>query len=110
VLTLNYQLASDLTNTSNAPVQHMRLTVGHLTYDGHGSHAPITSATVAVSFDGGTTWQPALVAGHDGHYTVTWKNPASAAGTSPDLRVTATDAAGGSITQAITAAYTIAAR
>jgi hypothetical protein len=90
-------------------VQHMRLSVGHLTYDGYGSHAPITSATVAVSFDGGATWQPAVVGGHDGQYTVAWKNPASAAGTSPDLRVTATDAAGGSITQTITNAYTIAA-
>jgi hypothetical protein len=109
VLTLNYQLATSETDTSSAPVQHLRLTVGHLTYDGHGSHAPITSATVAVSFDGGTTWQPAVVGGHDGHYKVTWKNPAAAAGTSPDLRVTATDAAGGSITQTITNAYTIAA-
>lgn len=109
VLTLNYQLATSETDTSSAPVQHMRLTVGHLTYDGNGSHAPITSATVAVSFDGGTTWQPAVVAGHDGRYPVTWKNPASAAGTSPDLQVTATDAAGGSITQTITSAYTIAA-
>lgn len=109
VLTLNYQLATSETDTSSAPVEHMRLTVGHLTYDGYGSHAPITSATVAVSFDGGATWQSAAVAGHDGRYTVTWHNPASAAGTSPDLQVTATDAAGGSITQTITSAYTIAA-
>jgi len=110
VMSLNYQLAADLHNTSAAPEQTMRLTVGHLSYGGHGSHAPITSARVSVSFDGDKTWVPALVAGFAGHYTVCWQNPVSAAGTSPELKVTATDALGGSITQTITAAYTIAAQ
>lgn len=109
-LTLDYRLATDETNTSHAPIQTMNLDVAHLTYDGKGSHAPITSARVSVSFDGGTSWVPALVLGVNGHYTASWPNPASAAGSSPMLKVTATDAAGGSITQTITNAYTIAAR
>ncbi|MEW1862309.1 hypothetical protein AB0399_18360 [Streptomyces sp. NPDC088194] len=108
-LTVNYQLAADLTNTSASAVQTMGVNVGHLAYDGHGSHAAITSAHVSVSFDGGSTWQPAAVAGYAGHYVAAWHNPASAAGTDPSLKITATDNAGGSLTQTIAHAYTIAA-
>ncbi|WP_089101481.1 hypothetical protein [Streptomyces hyaluromycini] len=107
-LTLGYRLASDNNNTSDRPIQTMRLDVGHVSYDGAGSHSRITSAKVSVSYDGGTTWKPALVVGAHGTYQVAWLNPASAHGTSPALKVTATDAAGGSITQTITNAYTIA--
>jgi hypothetical protein len=110
VMTLSYRLAVDQENTSASKVQVLALTVGHVTYDGFGSHAPITSAHVSVSFDGGKSWVPALVAGLGGHYVALWQNPASAAGSSPELRVTATDAAGGSISQTITAAYTVAAQ
>lgn len=109
VLTLRYLLDANELNTSSSPVQQLKLDVGHLTYDGIGSHAAITSASVDVSFDGGTTWQRAVGGGHDGHYTAHWHNPAAARGTSPALRVTATDADGGSITQVVDNAYTIAA-
>lgn len=109
VLNLDYHLSTDASNTSGSAVQAMQLDVGHLTYDGQGSHAPITSATVSVSFDGGKTWTHAVVGGAFGHYVAFWRNPASAAGTSPELRVTAADAFGGSVTQTITSAYTIAA-
>jgi hypothetical protein len=104
-LTLDYQLAADESNTSHSPVQTMGLQVGHVTYNGIGSRSPITSATVSVSFDNGTTWHPAAVVGFAGHYVALWHNPAS--GGSPELRVTATDAAGDAITQTITNAYTI---
>jgi hypothetical protein len=104
-LTLDYQLAVDKSNTSHSPVQTLGLRVGHVSYDGVGSHSPITSATVSVSFDNGATWHPATVAGFAGHYVALWRNPAS--GGSPELRVTATDAAGDAITQTITNAYTI---
>ena len=107
VLTLSYQLAEDETDTSDAPVQHMKLNVGHESFDGIGSQAPITSASVQVSFDGGTTWQPAVLGGTHGNYTASWHNPASAQGTSPALKVTATDSIGGSITQVIDNAYNI---
>jgi hypothetical protein len=109
VLTLNYDLASNGDNVAPTGRQVMGLNVGHLSYAGQGSHAPITSASVSVSFDGGASWQHAALAGVDGHYIAVWTNPVSTAGTSPELRVTATDAVGGSITQTIDNAYTIAA-
>jgi hypothetical protein len=102
-LSLNYQLATDENNTSTSPVQVLNLTVGHLSYDGAGSRAPITGASVQVSFDKGTTWQHVPVLGFAGHYVALWHNTA---GTSPSIKVTATDAAGGSITQTVTNAYT----
>jgi hypothetical protein len=86
----------------------MRLLVGHVSYNGAGSTAAIKPVTVSVSFNGGKTWQQATLTGSGGSYTATWPNPASAKGTDPSLRVTATDALGGSITQTITSAYTIA--
>jgi hypothetical protein len=109
-LTLNYRLDTDQSNTSALADQTMDLTVGHLSYDGHGSLAAIASASVSVSFDGGTTWQAAaLTAAGTGAgtatYHATWKNTGTSA---PALKVTATDAAGGSITQTVTAAYGIA--
>jgi hypothetical protein len=82
--------------------------VGHVSYNGTGSTARITFAEVFVSFNKGQSWQQAKMTGTAGHYTATWPNPASARGTSPDIKVTAADNAGGSITQTITSAYTIA--
>lgn len=107
VLTLNYQLATNEANSSNLATQVLHLRVGHLSYDGVGSDAAITSAAVLVSFDSGKSWQQAKVTGTNGQYTATWPNPALDGLTSPDLRVTATDAIGGSITQTISNAYTI---
>jgi len=104
-LDLNYQLATDESNTSHSPVQVLGLHVGHATFDGVGSRSRITSVSVSVSFDGGTTWQPAAVLGGNGSYAATWRNQA---GASPTLKVTAADAAGDSIAQTISNAYTIA--
>jgi hypothetical protein len=85
-------------------VQVLNLGVGHVSYDGQGSRAPIKTASVQVSFDAGTTWQQAAVAGAAGNYVALWPNKP---GTSPSIRVTATDANGGAITQTITNAYTV---
>lgn len=105
-LTLAYRLDTDLSNTGvQDAAQGMDLTVGHLSYDGRGSHAAVTSAAVSVSFDGGATWQPAALTGSAGTYHATWQNTGTAA---PSLRVTATDGAGGSIAQTVTAAYGLA--
>jgi hypothetical protein len=109
ILNLDYHLATDLTGTSRSSVQAMRFDVSHLTYLGHGSHAPITAASVSVSFDGGKSWTPAAVAGTAGHYLARWRNPASAGAVSPEIRVTARDAAGGSISQTVVNAYVTAA-
>jgi hypothetical protein len=104
-LTLGYRLDSDQSNTSALTRQTMDLTVGHLSYDGQGSRAAITSAAVSVSFDGGATWQPAALTGSAGTYHATWTNTGSAA---PAIKVTAADEAGGSITQTVTDAYGLA--
>ncbi|HEV2376026.1 MAG TPA: hypothetical protein VGS19_28140 [Streptosporangiaceae bacterium] len=108
-LTLGYQLATSEANTSDTATQVLHLRVGHLSYDGVGSHAAIRSAAVWVSFDGGKSWRRAKVTGVGGRYTATWPNPASAGDSSPDIKVTASDAVGGSITQTITGAYSIVA-
>ncbi len=104
-ITLGYHLRGDLTNTTAAPWQVLGLHVGHLSYDGAGSRSPIRTVTVAVSYDNGTTWHQVPVVGLHGDYTTAWPNQA---GTSPSLKVTATDAAGDAISQTIRAAYTVA--
>ena len=105
-LTLNYQLdALSNTNTSHSPIQNLVLHVGHVSYGGVGSQAPIESAQVSVSFDNGTTWQDVPTHGADGIYAAHWANPA--AGSPVELRVTATDCLGGSITQSVTNPYTV---
>jgi len=68
---------------------------------------PVTSARVSVSFDGGTTWQPAAVTpqGSSG-FTVSYANPSNAATAS--LRIHAIDSNGGALDQTIINAYAIA--
>jgi hypothetical protein len=104
-LTLHYQLATDLTNSTSAPVQTLRLLVDHVTYNGIGARTPITSATIAVSYDGGHHWRQVPVAGRSGDYVAVWPNPSS--GRAPELKVTARDAAGNSISQTVSDPYTI---
>jgi hypothetical protein len=105
-LTLNYQLNGlDGENTSHSPVQSLVLNVGHLSYGGVGSRAHIDSAQVSVSFDNGATWKNVATHGADGVYAALWANPA--AGSPVELKVTATDCLGGSITQTITNPYTV---
>jgi hypothetical protein len=105
-LTLNYQLnALTNTNTSHSPIQNLVLHVGHLSYGGVGSRAHIDSAQVSVSFDNGATWKNVPTHGADGIYVAHWSNPA--AGSPVELRVTAGDCLGGSITQTVTNPYTV---
>jgi hypothetical protein len=55
--------------------------------------------------NGGKTWQPAQVTGHDGSYQAAFTAPAGA----PVMtRTTAWDAAGASITQTIARAFQVA--
>ncbi|GAA1990706.1 hypothetical protein GCM10009838_62460 [Catenulispora subtropica] len=105
-LTLNYQLNS-LTNRngSQSPVQNLVLHVGHMSYGDVGSRAGIDSAKVSVSFDDGATWQDVATHGGGGTYAAHWSNPAP--GGHVELRVTATDCLGGSITQTVTDPYTV---
>ncbi|MFD0632481.1 hypothetical protein ACFQ9X_13540 [Catenulispora yoronensis] len=107
VLNLGYHLATDATNTSHSRIQTLDLAVGHQSYGGVGSTARATGATVSVSYDKGATWTAAAVVPTIGnHFLAVWPN-AAAAGSTPWLKVTATDALGGSITQTVANAYTI---
>ncbi|HEY4018501.1 MAG TPA: hypothetical protein VGM75_07430 [Pseudonocardiaceae bacterium] len=103
-LTLGYDLSTDQTNTSTSPVQVLGLTVGHVGYGSAGARFPISSVTVSVSFDNGTSWQRVPALGAFGHYVAFWHNPGSG---SPSLRVTASDSDGNAISQTITNAYTV---
>ncbi|MEY9930766.1 hypothetical protein ABH926_005413 [Catenulispora sp. GP43] len=107
VLDLNYQLASDDMNTTHGPLTVLNLNVGHQSYEGAGSQAAIKGATVSVSFDKGATWTAAtVIPAGSGHYVAMWPN-GGAKGSTPWLKVTASDALGGSITQTVDNAYTI---
>jgi hypothetical protein len=104
LMTLGYDVAGMALNGS-APAgrQVLHLTVGHLQLS---KAAPVKGATVQVSADDGKTWHDATVSGQAGQYTAVYSAPA---GSYVTLRVSASDAAGGQITETITRAYQIAA-
>ncbi|MEV5954708.1 hypothetical protein AB0M11_13180 [Streptomyces sp. NPDC051987] len=109
ILTARLGLAADDLNTSHRTTQSMALDIAHVTFGGAGSRVAIASAAVEVSFDDGKTWQKAALHGSRGHYLARWTNPAAARGTSPAIRVTATDADGNGLSETVTHAYTVAA-
>ncbi len=67
--------------------------------------ARVTSATLEISYDGSHWTQLPLRSTGDRTYAATVTHPAAQAGKAPSLRVTATDAAGGKLTQEVTRAY-----
>jgi hypothetical protein len=100
LLTLDYRVSGlDLTGTVPAGPQTVAVHVGHMALT---TGSPVTGLTAQVSFDDGTTWQPATVTGSGGSYRVGFTAPASGF---VSLRVIATDAAGGSVDETITRAY-----
>ena len=64
--------------------------------------APVTRASVSVSFDGGKTWHKARVSGRGGRYAAMFTAPPGAMVT---LRTGAADVAGGTVMETITSAY-----
>jgi hypothetical protein len=104
MMTLRYQV-SGLALDGSAPPgrQAIGINVGHIQL---ARTVPVTGARVQVSFNDGRTWQatPVTAAG-GGRFRAVFNAPAGAFVT---LRVTATDAAGGSIRETILRAYTIA--
>lgn len=100
LLTLRYGIVGMGINGSASPSEQvLRLSVGHLQL---AKASPITSVAVSASFDGGKTWHPTRVTGSGTSYAAVFNAPAGAMVT---LKTTATDAAGGSVTQTITNAY-----
>jgi hypothetical protein len=102
MLTLGYAVRGEsLHGVTRAGPQVVHLSVGHLQL---AKGAPVTRASMSVSFDGGKTWHPAKVAGSDGSYTATFTAPA---GSKVSLRTSAADAAGGTITETLPNAYQV---
>ena len=103
LLTLAYAVNGlGLDGRSAAGAQLLTVRVGHLQL----AAAPnITKVTVQVSVNGGKTWTPATVTGSGGTYQARFAAPS---GKLISLRTTATDAAGGQISETITSAYATA--
>jgi hypothetical protein len=101
MMSLNYQIHGlGLNEATAAGRQVIGLTVGHIE---PGAPVKVTGAKVQFSLDGGHTWQPATVtAAGPGQFTVSFTAPA---GAEVSLRTSATDAAGGSITETVQDAY-----
>ncbi len=104
LLTLNYRVRGLALNGTAPPgPQVIGLSVGHIQL---GKTVPITGASAQVSYNDGQTWQPATVSSSGGaNFRISFTAPG---GVDPTLRVSATDAAGGSITETITSAYGVA--
>jgi hypothetical protein len=104
MMTLDYQVRRlALDGTAPAGLQLIDLTVGHLQL---APAARVTGAAAQVSCDDGQRWQRATVtASGDGRFRAGFRVPGGCAVT---LRVSATDAAGGSVTETITRAYAVA--
>jgi hypothetical protein len=101
MMTLDYHVhGMALNGTTARRHQVIGLTVGHIQLV---RHAPITGATAQISYNEGRTWQHATVTPlRPGKFDIVFTAPASADVT---LRVGATDAIGGSITETIQDAY-----
>ena len=101
MMTLQYQVDGlALNGTVPAGRQVIGITAGHLQL---ARAAAVSGAQVSVSFDGGQHWQAAAVSALGaGHFSAAFSAPA---GTFVTLRVTAKDAAGGSIAETIQRAY-----
>jgi hypothetical protein len=101
LLTLNYQVhGMSLTGHTAPGPQTIDVSAGHLQQS---AASKITGLTAAYSLNDGQSFQPATVtATSTGSFRIGFSAPA---GTDVTLRVSATDAAGGSITETIVRGY-----
>jgi hypothetical protein len=100
-MTLSYQVQGmGLTGLTRPGPQVVDVTAGHIQL---GGPAPVTRATAQVSFNDGDTWFPArATALGGGRFKIAYSAPA---GVDVTLRVSAADAAGGSISETIVRGY-----
>ncbi len=101
LLTFGYQVAHiAIDGTTQAGPEEVQINVGHQALTR--SPAAVTGLTVQYSLNDGASWQPAAVSGSGG----TWHAWLDAApGSYVSLRTSATDAAGGALTETITRAF-----
>lgn len=105
LVTASYQLDVGMDGTAPAGPDQVVVTFGHAPGS---QNLPFAKASVQVSFDGGATWTPTFLADlGGGRYRSQWTNPASTTGGDVALRVGATDVAGNSLTQSVTAAFSV---
>jgi hypothetical protein len=104
LLTLGYQVHGLALNGIAPPGQQViGLSVGHIQA---ATSSAITGASAQVSYNDGQSWQPATVTSSGGgNFLISFTAPG---GVDPTLRVSAKDAAGGSITESIIRAYGVA--
>lgn len=103
----HYRLTEGLDGAAAPGPDSMQL---HLTHSAGAPQTPVESATVSISYDGGKHWTPTKLRSLGaGRYRATWTNPASSAGGNAAIRITAKDAAGGSVSQTVHDAFTITA-
>ncbi len=105
MMTVSYAMPTSLTGAVAPGASSFVVTVGHVQA---AAATPITGLSFGVAVDGSdfTPQQVRPLGG--GRYLVTVVNPALTAGTGMSVQLHATDAAGGSITQTVQTAYTIA--
>ncbi|HEY1917573.1 MAG TPA: hypothetical protein VGH27_18545 [Streptosporangiaceae bacterium] len=100
---LSYNVGGLALNGTTTPgTQSLGVSVGHLQL---AAAQKITNVSVQASFNDGKTWTTASVTGQGGSYHARFAAPASSNVT---LRVTATDAAGGKVSDTINRAYATA--
>ncbi|GAB3896333.1 hypothetical protein GCM10029964_077520 [Kibdelosporangium lantanae] len=107
LMTVRYAVnGMDVLGTTHNGPQSVDLTFGHVQ---QAPAAAITGATAQFSIDGGTTWQDTTVTAQgDGVYRAAFTAEApDYRGVYVSLRVTATDAAGGRISETTTRSYKI---
>ena len=102
MMTLEYAVAGEsLHGAVPAGPQAIDLSVGHLQL---AKGARVARAAMSVSVNGGKTWHPTKITGHNGSYTATFR---AQAGVKVSLRTSAADTAGGSVTETLLNAYQV---
>ncbi len=102
MMTVCYGVVGLRLSGSAAPGQQVvRVLVRHLQL---ARAAKVTGATMSVSFDSGKTWRGARMTGRAGSYAGVFR---ARTGARVTLRTSASDAAGGSVTETITRAYQV---
>jgi hypothetical protein len=101
-----YDLPVSLSGTMPAGATRFDVTVDHVQ---GGPALPVSSAQVSVSYVDGATWLPATVTGlGGGQFRVAYTTPAAGATNGyVGIRLAATDAAGGTLSQTIVRAYAV---
>ncbi len=106
LMTVRYELPTDLSGRIPAGETRARLLVSHVDAT---RPIAVSTPTMDVSFDGGTTWQRArVIAEGSGNFTVKFTTPPATPTSRPaKFKVAITDALGGHFTELVTAAFTV---